>query len=336
MLEKEELKVYLLNLKTLDGSNLFQNNLYLDQYCSLIESNKDRIYNNITSQSHHILPRFCFKFLQLDSKEELLVNLLYKDHILAHYYLSKFINPQYFHNAFSAVLFLIRDNNHFNKFNIDSLEDYQQLYEDYKKTYFQDVSINQKKSQSLKGLKRSESFKQRIRETHQGLKYHYSENSKKSHKEKLLGNSNRIGSHHSEESKSKISQAHLGVLKPETSLKLRGKSKSYQHKLHMSQAHIGKTFSTSIKAKMSVSQTKRDPSTRAFKYIYYYNGLSFRGEIKLLEYLKSLGYSISGSHLRTVLNNESKKYPELNFKITRERSNFKYESFSEISPENDQ
>lgn len=64
-------------------------NIYLDKYCELIESNlttKRQIYK---TQKHHIVPKCYYKSLNLpvNNEKNNVVNLLFKDHILAHYYL---------------------------------------------------------------------------------------------------------------------------------------------------------------------------------------------------------------------------------------------------------
>lgn len=65
-------------------------NEYLHKYCELVIDNRDTSYVIHKTQSHHIIPRYYCKenspHLIKDNSNK--VNLLYKDHILAHYYLS--------------------------------------------------------------------------------------------------------------------------------------------------------------------------------------------------------------------------------------------------------
>ena len=70
--------------------NIFEDNEYLDKYVDLILLNKDTKKEKFKTQKHHIIPRCYFKYgkLNVDDSLENLVNLTYKDHILAHYYLS--------------------------------------------------------------------------------------------------------------------------------------------------------------------------------------------------------------------------------------------------------
>jgi len=68
-------------------------NKYFRKYCDLILKNKNTPDIKFKTQKHHIIPKFYFKTnnLEIDNSKENLVNLLYKDHILAHYYLCLFL-----------------------------------------------------------------------------------------------------------------------------------------------------------------------------------------------------------------------------------------------------
>ena len=84
----------------------FINNEYLDKYCELINKNINRINEKFKTQKHHIIPVHWYKYItthDLSSKDHnysfyqkiadndvnnYSVNLLYADHVLAHYYLS--------------------------------------------------------------------------------------------------------------------------------------------------------------------------------------------------------------------------------------------------------
>lgn len=80
-----------MNIKTiLLESNLCEDNEFLDKYVELIENNLHTEYVKNKTQVHHILPRGYFKILgkDVDESSENKVNLLFHDHILAHYYLS--------------------------------------------------------------------------------------------------------------------------------------------------------------------------------------------------------------------------------------------------------
>lgn len=93
-----KLKQHLLSL------DYFIDNEYLDFYCSLIEQNKNRIYESGKTEQHHIIPRAIFRLQGFESESKApnklvnknnLVNLLYRDHLLAHFYLCKCAKEDY-------------------------------------------------------------------------------------------------------------------------------------------------------------------------------------------------------------------------------------------------
>lgn len=75
-------------IQKLSSLGIFIKNKYLDFYCKLIQENLFNEKANKT-QKHHIIPRCYFKYfnINIDNTPENIVNLSYKDHILAHYYL---------------------------------------------------------------------------------------------------------------------------------------------------------------------------------------------------------------------------------------------------------
>lgn len=80
----EELKTKLLDTK------LFIDNEWLDKYVNLV-LNSEVKQEKFKTQKHHILQVAYFTHynLPIDNSEKNLINLLYKDHVLAHYYLMK-------------------------------------------------------------------------------------------------------------------------------------------------------------------------------------------------------------------------------------------------------
>lgn len=83
----EELKNKLLDL------DIVIDNDYLNKYITLIQTNAVTLRQRNKTQRHHIIPKWYYKKnnLPCDNSPENLVNLEYKDHILAHYYLEKCI-----------------------------------------------------------------------------------------------------------------------------------------------------------------------------------------------------------------------------------------------------
>lgn len=69
----------------------------MDKYVELIEINKDTKKQKFKTNKHHIIPKSYFKLnkLEVDNSRENLVNLQYKDHILAHYYLINCCETKY-------------------------------------------------------------------------------------------------------------------------------------------------------------------------------------------------------------------------------------------------
>lgn len=118
------LKENLINL------NLFLNNEYLDKYVQLIYNSAQLIYDAQKMQKHHIIPRsyYMIKQIPVNNSETNLVTLLYKDHILAHYYLSLCTVgdlQQAMRNAFMMLT------NFRPEFNAHLLDKYQQIYEEW-------------------------------------------------------------------------------------------------------------------------------------------------------------------------------------------------------------
>lgn len=106
--------------------DLVIDNEYLDKYCELIESNKDTKREKFKTQKHHIIPRYYYKYnnLEVDNSKENIVNLSHIDHILAHLMLCKCSSNYYmFANSFALNRLLKVGNNYFN-INLELSEDY--------------------------------------------------------------------------------------------------------------------------------------------------------------------------------------------------------------------
>jgi len=75
--------------QTLLSCDSFIDNEYLDKYCLLVDRNtKTNVRHGLTN-AHHIIPKSWFKLnnLPIDNSLSNLVNLIYREHVLAHYYL---------------------------------------------------------------------------------------------------------------------------------------------------------------------------------------------------------------------------------------------------------
>lgn len=160
------LKKYLLESKCV------QDNIYLDKYIELIENNLSTLNIKGKTQRHHILPRCYFKNMNLpiDNSEYNLVNLLYKDHILAHYYLSLCGSNDYYSYTFENAFMYLVNKRENTEININVLESYQKIYEDLirKKSQFQ-------KGQG-KGVCKSEETRRKMSEAQKNMISIYKDN----------------------------------------------------------------------------------------------------------------------------------------------------------------
>lgn len=112
---------------------LVEDTEYLDKYVELINNNFNRKYEVTRTQSHHIVPVFYYKEIgiNIDNSDNNLVNLLYKDHLLAHYYLCCCCKSEYKSQCFMP-LFIIWGHKNFpenEKSILYQLDRLQELYE---------------------------------------------------------------------------------------------------------------------------------------------------------------------------------------------------------------
>lgn len=134
-----------MNIKqNLLNTKLFIDNQYLDNYCEIIENNEYTKKQKFKTQVHHIIPRcICLK-LNIDSMNDKdnLINLYYKDHLLAHYYLCLCCNDAYLRcKLFIAINFMLGNIKQYNsvtlekecKAILEALPKYQTLYEESNK-----------------------------------------------------------------------------------------------------------------------------------------------------------------------------------------------------------
>lgn len=130
----------IINLKNkLLNTGIVIDNEYLDKYVNIIISNLNLPKIKFKTQNHHIIPRYYYKYnnIDIDNSKDNIINLLYKDHILAHIYLGlcsstdEFKRRNYF--AVQHVLgnknYTIDDFYEFERLAIENLDIYQNLYE---------------------------------------------------------------------------------------------------------------------------------------------------------------------------------------------------------------
>lgn len=124
------------------STGLFEENDFFNKYCDLIEQNETTKKQRYKTQKHHIIPVVVYKIFNMDgvNKADNLVNLLYKDHILAHYYLALCAKQESFRYKMTiAIQFILGNAKHFTN-NLDELthyltelSEYQRLYEESKR-----------------------------------------------------------------------------------------------------------------------------------------------------------------------------------------------------------
>ena len=118
-------------------------NEYLDRYCCLVHLNKDTIKELYKTQIHHIIPKCFYRIrnIKCDDTQDNLVNLSYKDHVLAHYYLSMCSNNSEFRYLNLCALKYCLNHRDYKKQDyykserelIEHLDKFQELYEESKK-----------------------------------------------------------------------------------------------------------------------------------------------------------------------------------------------------------
>lgn len=76
---------------------LVHDNEYLDKYVEIMETKSAPTKEIGVHNRHHIIPRFYFRInnIPIDNSSENIANLLFKDHILAHYYLALCATKKY-------------------------------------------------------------------------------------------------------------------------------------------------------------------------------------------------------------------------------------------------
>lgn len=163
---QQELKTKLLN------TTYFENNEYLDKYCELIINNLKTKKEKYKTECHHIVPKCCFKLLQqnVDNSKKNKVNLLYKDHILAHYYLALCSMAKKISFGLECALFHLLGNKDYKKFsNKEALKEFgKNLNEEYlnklqllREDYYRNLTKNLKGNTFKKGKKESKETKQK-------------------------------------------------------------------------------------------------------------------------------------------------------------------------------
>lgn len=121
--------------QTLIQHNGFVDNQYLGAYCRLIERNYRTPIRGGLTNKHHIIPRSWFKINKedVDNSSINLVNLVYREHVLAHYYLCLCtINELQYANELALMILVSRKKlNVVDKQLVAGLPLYNNIYESY-------------------------------------------------------------------------------------------------------------------------------------------------------------------------------------------------------------
>lgn len=173
--------------------NIFVDNEYLDKYVELIQANLDTCYTKHKTQKHHVIPRCYFVYYKLDI-DNTTVNLLYKDHALAHYYLYNACGDNLFKYKLGNALYYLLNIKKYGDIKLDELDDIQAFYE----------SIIAERSKLYKGNERFKQWGRNTSKTNIGRKH--SEEWNKHISLALKGKpGNMLGKHLSDETKAKLS-----------------------------------------------------------------------------------------------------------------------------------
>ena len=89
--------------------DIVENNEFLDKYTQIIHASKNLARVKHKTQKHHIIPKVVFihNNKPIDNTGSNIVNLIYKDHILAHYYLFMCAKGWFKASAAKAVVYLV-------------------------------------------------------------------------------------------------------------------------------------------------------------------------------------------------------------------------------------
>ena len=150
------------------STQIIEDNEFLDKYVDLIQKNRSLDYINKKTQRHHIIPVCYYKEINypVDNSKENLVNLYYKDHVLAHYYLALCSVGKFKYQNLEPI-FIIMGHKNFplSEQNIlEKLPEIQRLYEEVRSMGYnpmKNVSVKEKHDSVM----RSEQVRTSISET---------------------------------------------------------------------------------------------------------------------------------------------------------------------------
>lgn len=297
------------------GIGIVKDNEYLDKYCELVINNKDTAYKIHKTQSHHIIPRYYYKNNDptLDKDVNNKVNLLYKDHILAHYYLALCSSSTQLMSKNVSAVHKMTNITHtdFEGSPIEffkGLDKYQELYEKY--SVYQGDRLRGKKQTSEHiaqrihkntGQKRSSETKKKMGDWQRGkpksekarsnmkkAQIEYAKRETEEHKRNRVLKANQTKANWSDEYKANLSKR--------LSDAMRGRVASEQERLNKSIAMKGK--SKSLEHRINLSRAK-------CKYRYIIHNNTFESTMEAKQYLQALtGVELTKTKWDTILNRD--------------------------------
>lgn len=211
--------------KKLLDTNLFYDNEWLDKYINLIICNigKDKI--KFKTHRHHIIPKYYYNMndIEIDNSKSNIVNLLFNDHALAHYYL-----------AYASNTGRLRYKNYLAILHICNLDEkrFENITEDWLKTNLPLLSDLRTEAMIIQS---------------------------KLSAERMTGENNPFyGKHHSEETNKKISIACLAAVTPEKRKILSDYGKARDNSAQVAaMAYYNSHFRDYSEQGKKISETKR-------------------------------------------------------------------------------
>ena len=192
------------------STEYFVDNNYLDLYLQLIINNINTKRIKYSTQLHHIIPKSYYQLnnLQVDNTSNNLVNLLFTDHIIAHYYISKCCKNDIERTKHGLAVYLMSTYkpDEFNKI-LNNKQILQECYELSRKRLSQ-IAKNKKLSEEDR-LKISNRTKGKNNPMYGKKRPDTAEFNRKT----KIGNKNRLGKFHTEETKQKLSNSIKGKCK---------------------------------------------------------------------------------------------------------------------------
>ena len=137
--------------------DLFVNNNFLDDYINFINDKQLNDPIKYKSQKHHVIPRFYYKEngLKVENKNNI-INLVYSDHIVAHYLLELCTTKKYKNKSFASIYYIMKNPFVVDKsldFILENLERFDELYSDYRHNLVLLCQTNEAREKAAKSQK---------------------------------------------------------------------------------------------------------------------------------------------------------------------------------------